>query len=170
MQILRQSTTNHRRPNIRCLTTTRPTHHENPLVSPRRVFSQPRPPANILGSPQTSRLPTTAPASFQRDEATYSEREEGSRCREWKRRRGQEHHCRYVQTKRSVRLCNALLRVLIVNLAFALALRQDGGGRRLRVGILDLDIFGPSVPTLLGLQDSPEPSLTPCISPPSHPL
>ncbi|TRM61171.1 P-loop containing nucleoside triphosphate hydrolase protein [Schizophyllum amplum] len=63
-----------------------------------------------------------------------------------------------------------------VNLAAALAqLRVRDGGpdqrsgnahdggleRRLRVGVLDLDIFGPSVPTLLGLQHAPEPALTP---------
>nr|GAT46257.1 predicted protein [Mycena chlorophos] len=41
-----------------------------------------------------------------------------------------------------------------VNLAFALS------ARNLRVGVLDLDIFGPSVPTLLGLQHSEEPLLT----------
>ena len=33
-------------------------------------------------------------------------------------------------------------------------------GGRLRVGILDLDVFGPSVPTLMGLRDAPEPNLT----------
>ncbi len=45
--------------------------------------------------------------------------------------------------------------LVIVNLAFSLA------KLRLRVGILDLDIFGPSVPTLMGLADSSEPRLTP---------
>ncbi|KAG6868395.1 hypothetical protein C0993_003631 [Termitomyces sp. T159_Od127] len=46
----------------------------------------------------------------------------------------------------------------IVNLAFSLAGLKDA---RLRVGILDLDVFGPSVPTLMGLQSSGEPELTP---------
>lgn len=32
--------------------------------------------------------------------------------------------------------------------------------QRPRVGILDLDIFGPSVPTLMGLQHSDDPPLT----------
>lgn len=39
---------------------------------------------------------------------------------------------------------------IAVNLAFSLALT-----RNLRVGILDLDIFGPSIPTLLGLSYHP---------------
>jgi ATP-binding protein involved in chromosome partitioning len=32
--------------------------------------------------------------------------------------------------------------------------------RPLRAGILDLDVFGPSIPTLMGLQSSEEPQLT----------
>lgn len=48
-----------------------------------------------------------------------------------------------------------------MNLAFALAMRNIPAlGRRLRVGILDLDIFGPSVPMLMGLEHSDEPALT----------
>ena len=47
----------------------------------------------------------------------------------------------------------------LVNLAFALALQQREK-KRLKVGILDLDIFGPSVPTLMGLQNVGEPGLT----------
>ncbi|KAG7440503.1 P-loop containing nucleoside triphosphate hydrolase protein [Guyanagaster necrorhizus] len=43
-----------------------------------------------------------------------------------------------------------------VNLAFALAMLPS----RLRVGILDLDIFGPSIPTLMGLVHAGEPHLT----------
>ena len=46
----------------------------------------------------------------------------------------------------------------LVNLAFALALQREK--KRLKVGILDLDIFGPSVPTLMGLQNVGEPELT----------
>ncbi|KAI0286213.1 P-loop containing nucleoside triphosphate hydrolase protein [Russula brevipes] len=42
-----------------------------------------------------------------------------------------------------------------VNLAFSLAARY-----RARVGVLDLDIFGPSIPKLLGLETSGEPRLT----------
>ncbi|EGN97157.1 hypothetical protein SERLA73DRAFT_183790 [Serpula lacrymans var. lacrymans S7.3] len=50
-----------------------------------------------------------------------------------------------------------------VNLAFALALLRSPSNLntvRPRIGILDLDIFGPSVPTLMGLQNSEEPELT----------
>jgi len=50
---------------------------------------------------------------------------------------------------------------IAVNLAFSLALlRNSSSSGRLRVGILDLDIFGPSIPTLMGLQKSEEPRLT----------
>ncbi|TEB27928.1 P-loop containing nucleoside triphosphate hydrolase protein [Coprinellus micaceus] len=49
-----------------------------------------------------------------------------------------------------------------VNLAFALALQKNPHtNARLRVGILDLDIFGPSIPTLMGLTRMGEPDLTP---------
>ncbi|KAJ6569463.1 P-loop containing nucleoside triphosphate hydrolase protein [Mycena capillaripes] len=48
-----------------------------------------------------------------------------------------------------------------VNLAFALSsLRPPDSSARLRVGVLDLDIFGPSIPILMGLQNSEEPLLT----------
>jgi Mrp family chromosome partitioning ATPase len=45
------------------------------------------------------------------------------------------------------------LKKLLVNLALALA-------RYGRVGLLDLDIFGPSIPKLMGLEDMGEPELT----------
>lgn len=45
---------------------------------------------------------------------------------------------------------------IAVNLAFSLAMLSH----RPRVGILDLDIFGPSIPTLMGLQHSDDPHLT----------
>ena len=54
------------------------------------------------------------------------------------------------------------------NLALALGSKQLSGGsaadeqgRRLRVGLLDLDVFGPSVPKLLGLEGLGEPDLSP---------
>jgi ATP-binding protein involved in chromosome partitioning len=50
-----------------------------------------------------------------------------------------------------------------VNLAFALAKRNilsSFGPSRLRVGILDLDVFGPSTPKLMGLEGAEEPELT----------
>lgn len=49
---------------------------------------------------------------------------------------------------------------MTVNLAFALAAQQTQSSRRLRVGILDLDVFGPSLPKLMGLEDADEPHLT----------
>ncbi|KDR73139.1 hypothetical protein GALMADRAFT_72776 [Galerina marginata CBS 339.88] len=50
---------------------------------------------------------------------------------------------------------------IALNLAFALALRKNQKTNApLRVGILDLDIFGPSIPTLMGLQNAGEPELT----------
>ncbi|KIM56549.1 hypothetical protein SCLCIDRAFT_17148 [Scleroderma citrinum Foug A] len=50
---------------------------------------------------------------------------------------------------------------IAVNLAFSLAMQRPPSlGRRIRVGVLDLDIFGPSVPTLMGLQHADEPPLT----------
>ena len=53
-----------------------------------------------------------------------------------------------------------------MNLAFALGMHQHPLSKlRLRVGVLDLDIFGPSIPTLMGLQNSGEPDLTNSTSP-----
>ena len=58
--------------------------------------------------------------------------------------------------------------IVTVNLAFSLALKhhpiQD---RRLRVGLLDLDIFGPSIPKLMGLEKAGEPRTTDRMSPSS---
>ena len=33
---------------------------------------------------------------------------------------------------------------------------------RPRIGLLDLDIFGPSIPRIMGLNDAPEPELNRC--------
>lgn len=47
------------------------------------------------------------------------------------------------------------------NLALGLAATSSEVlGRRARVGILDLDIFGPSIPKLMHLEDMGEPELT----------
>ena len=46
------------------------------------------------------------------------------------------------------------------NLAVALALNDSQLKRRPRVGLLDLDLFGPSIPKLMGLERSAEPDLT----------
>lgn len=47
------------------------------------------------------------------------------------------------------------------NLALALA-NTSPLGRQPRVGLLDLDIFGPSVPMLFGLEKAGEPELSEC--------
>ena len=48
-----------------------------------------------------------------------------------------------------------------VNLALGLAATaKDALGRRARVGLLDLDVFGPSIPKLMQLEDLGEPELT----------
>lgn len=44
----------------------------------------------------------------------------------------------------------------------ALALQGGKLERRPRIGLLDLDLFGPSTPKLMGLDDSDEPELTSC--------
>lgn len=52
-----------------------------------------------------------------------------------------------------------------MNLASALSMqRHDTENRNLRVGLLDLDIFGPSVPKLMGLEDVGEPLTTESMS------
>lgn len=38
--------------------------------------------------------------------------------------------------------------------------KHEDESRNLRVGLLDLDIFGPSVPKLMGLEDADEPRTT----------
>lgn len=48
-----------------------------------------------------------------------------------------------------------------VNLALGLAATSNEVlGRRARIGILDLDLYGPSVPKLMHLEDLGEPELT----------
>jgi hypothetical protein len=46
----------------------------------------------------------------------------------------------------------------LANLAMALAMQPS----RPKVGLLDLDIFGPSVPRIMGLTDAPEPEVNKC--------
>ena len=43
-----------------------------------------------------------------------------------------------------------------VNIAVALANLQDSRGQQLKIGILDADVYGPSVPHLMGLSGQPK--------------
>lgn len=57
---------------------------------------------------------------------------------------------------------------IAANLALGMAATsKDAIGRRARVGLLDLDIFGPSVPKLMRLEDAGEPALTQRTCPPN---
>lgn len=49
------------------------------------------------------------------------------------------------------------MRGLVVNLALSLLLAEPTK----RIGILDLDVFGPSIPKLMGLEGLGEAELTP---------
>jgi len=51
----------------------------------------------------------------------------------------------------------------IANLALSL-LTTSSLSRAPRVGILDLDVFGPSVPKLFGLENAGDPELSPGMS------
>lgn len=100
------------------------------------------------GNAQTWRTPTEAPYSKCEEDRRRCEREGGS----W-----EEYH------RRSVSLCkngSDVSNIRPVNLALAMARTS-----RKRVGILDLDIFGPSIPTLMGLNQGGEPELTNGMSP-----
>jgi hypothetical protein len=108
------------------------------------------------GSPEAWRTPDDA-ASRSPTKARHPARQKGRRCCQWQRRRGQEHRRRSVPTSLFSRV--AIQHPLKVNLAFSIASRK-----RARVGVLDLDIFGPSVPKLLGLESAGEPHLTPSSS------
>ena len=45
---------------------------------------------------------------------------------------------------------------LSVNLACALARMKNQGGQSLKIGLMDCDLYGPSVPLLIGTSDRPE--------------
>jgi len=86
-----------------------------------------------------------------------------TKCKESPCRRERERWCREKHHRRCVPPSSApsFPTSIPVNLAFSLShLQNPSTSSRLRVGILDLDIFGPSVPTLMGLQDCGEPELT----------
>ena len=102
-----------------------------------------------------------APAGRTNPKETHTTRLKSPRSRQRQGRRREEHHRRFARHVSRLRVVCSCTPSHPVNLAFALAMRKPSSlGRRLRVGILDLDIFGPSVPTLMGLQHSDEPALT----------
>jgi hypothetical protein len=92
------------------------------------------------------------------EEVCHPRGQEGCRRRERQGRRGEEHRRRSV-TRTSSSDRDAQLTSILgpVNLALALLLEQPTK----RVGLLDLDVFGPSVPRLMGLDHLGEPELTP---------
>ena len=45
---------------------------------------------------------------------------------------------------------------LSVNLACALARMKNSNGEKMKVGLMDCDLYGPSVPLLIGASDRPE--------------
>jgi hypothetical protein len=95
------------------------------------------------GDTQTWRTPTETP---------HPKCEKDCRRREREGRSWEEHGRRLVPPYKNG---NATSNACPVNLALAMA-----RGSRKRVGILDLDIFGPSIPTLMGLNHGEEPELT----------
>jgi hypothetical protein len=114
---------------------------------------------SILGLTQAS---TSAPDAQKRradSKTRYREcRQSASSCKR-ERRCWEEYNSAWVCTR--IPCLNVSHLWLLVNLAFALALRKHPKTNNpLRVGILDLDIFGPSMPTLMGLQKAGEPDLT----------
>ena len=95
------------------------------------------------GNAQTWRTPT---------ETLHPECEKDRRRRERERRSREEYNCGSVQP---CKIDSAISSTCSVNLALAMA--KDS---RKKVGILDLDIFGPSIPTLMALNHGGEPELT----------
>ena len=129
-------------PPSRLLTTTPTSQHENPLGLPKR----PPPPTMPR---KTGPIPKRPIPNVKKVVAVASGKGgvgKSTVAREW---------CSNPFVDLSVLTYVGYL----VNLAFALALQQREK-KRLKVGILDLDIFGPSVPTLMGLQNVGEPELT----------
>ena len=95
------------------------------------------------GDAQTWRTPAEAPHPGCKKDCRRRERE----GRSW-----EEHDRRLVPALEND---NSASNTFPVNLALAMA-----RGSRKKVGILDLDIFGPSIPTLMGLNHGEEPELT----------
>ena len=66
---------------------------------------------------------------------------------------GQSYHTASRHPKYSSRACQL---TAAVNIAVALAGKQNDTGQALKVGLLDADVYGPSVPQLMNLHGRPE--------------
>lgn len=128
----------------RCLSTSSRLHHENPLVSDSSANSHPSSKfSKAQGLPRRSDKPPPPQIP---------------------RRTGPPQKRGIPNVKKVLAVASGKGGVgkstVSVNLAAALALGNGPSSSRLRVGVLDLDVFGPSIPTLMGLRDADEPQLT----------
>jgi hypothetical protein len=99
------------------------------------------------GTPALRRTPANAAqATGATAEEKHQGREEGDCGLVSKGRRRQEHDSWYIKHNGMLR---TMLRRITVNLALSFARRGY------KAGILDTDIFGPSIPTLLNLSGEP---------------
>lgn len=111
------------------------------------------------GSASTSRAATSiAPQKCSNTEEVTAACKEGVSCGKWQGRCREEHHCWYRWFV--FEPYDDTHGLSPVNLAFALTMQRGNLQHKPRVGILDLDIFGPSTPKLMGLDTAEEPRLS----------
>lgn len=145
-------------PSIRCLfqASRQVCGHENPLVSSHRLFfitALTNTSSGVAQNGHHSTLPTGTAAKTKHQRC-----QEGYSCVISEGRRWKKHSCWSVQK------CRYVLYMLILTFAAAnlsLAFARLGH----RSGILDVDIFGPSIPTLFKLHEEPRLSQSRSINP-----